>query len=126
MLPKIKRADLTNVDENENASTTCFGKGVYGKCYVKMYQGHLVVAKEFREKVTPSEVMKEANMLAALSHAGLPVVLGVDMTQNPLMMVTLFYGLNGSNTTFEHVLTVDDHFNAVKKLEFVGLIRQLC
>jgi hypothetical protein len=42
------------------------------------------------------------------------------------MMVTLFYGLNGSNTTFEHVLTVDDHFNAVKKLEFVGLIRQLC
>ena len=126
MLPKIKRADFTNVNENENASMTSFGKGVYGKCYLKMYQGHLVVAKEFRDKVTPSEVINEANMLAQLSHEGLPVVLGVDLTQKPLMMVTLFYGLDGTNTTIENVLTVDEHFNAVKKLDFVGLIRQLC
>ena len=71
--------DLTNVTDNKNASTaSCFGKGIHGKCYLKMYQGHLVVAKEFLENVTPSEVMKEANMLATLSHAGILGFLGVD------------------------------------------------
>ena len=127
MVSKIKRSDLTDVTDNENVSTaSSFGKGVYGKCYLKMYQGHLVVAKEFRENVTPSEVMKEANMLATLSHAGIPVVLGVDLMQRPLTMVTLFYGLDGSNTTMKNVLIDDDRFNAVKKMEFVALIRQLC
>ena len=128
LLPKIKRSDLINVNEScENASTTMtFGKGVYEKCFLKMYQGYLVVVKEFRDKVTASEVIKEANMLATLSHAGLPVVLRVDLIEKPLMMVTLFYGLNERNTTFKNVLTVYEHFHAVKKLEFVGLIRQLC
>ena len=90
LLPKIKRSDLINVNETcENASTTMtFGKGVYGKCFLKIYQWHFVVIKEFRYKVTASEVIKEANMLAILSHAGLPVVLGVDLTEKPLMMVT--------------------------------------
>ena len=84
------------------------------------------MAKEFRENVTPSEVMKEANMLATLSHTGIPVVLGVDLMQRPLMIVTLFYGLDGSNTTIQNVLIDNDRFNAVKKMEFVALIRQLC
>ena len=118
---------MTDVTDNENASTaSSFGKDVYGKCYLKMYQGHLVMAKEFRENVTPSEVMKEASMLATVSHTGIPVVLGVDLMQRPLMIVTLFYGLDGSNTTLQNVLIDDDRFNTVKKMEFVALIRQLC
>ena len=46
--------------------------------------------------------------------------------QRPLMIVTLFYGLDGSNTTIQNVLIDNDRFNAVKKMEFVALIRQLC
>ena len=118
---------MTNVTEDENASTaSSFGKGVSGKCYLKMYQGQLVVVKEFRENVSPSEVKKEANMVATLSHAGIPVVLGVYLTQRPLKMLTLFYGLDGSNSTMKNVLIDDDRFNALKKMEFVALIRQLC
>ena len=70
--------------------------------------------------------MTEANMLATLSHAGIPVVLGVDLTQRPLTMVTLFYDLDGSSTIIKNVLMNDDHFNTVKKMEFVVLIRHLC
>ena len=58
-------------------------------------------------------------MLTTLSHAGLPVVLGVDLIEKPLMMVTLFLRLNEINITFKNILTVDEDFHAVKKLDRV-------
>ncbi|CAB3988972.1 Hypothetical predicted protein [Paramuricea clavata] len=42
---KIKHADLIDIGKAEN--TLEFAEGVFGKCHLKMYQGHLVVAKEF-------------------------------------------------------------------------------
>ena len=122
-MKNIKRADLIDIGEK---NTSEFAKGVFGKCHLKMYQGHLVIAKEFRSEVPRSSVIKEANTLAGLSaHPGLPVVLGVDVSAKPFLMISLFYGINESNTSLRNLLNVDEQFRAVKKIEYLAIIRQL-
>ena len=43
-----------------NASTdnALLGKGTFGKCQLKNYQGHLVVSKEFKKEVTKADVKR--------------------------------------------------------------------
>jgi serine/threonine protein kinase len=86
-----------------------------------MYQGHLVIAKEFRDEVSRTNIIKEASTLIGLSaHPGLPVVLGVDVSTKPYLLISLFYGMNESN-----ILNVDEQFHAVKNIEFLAIVRQL-
>jgi serine/threonine protein kinase len=40
-------------------------------------------------------------------------------------MVSLFYGLNESNSTLHSLLDVDEQLRSVKKMEFLTIIRQL-
>ena len=88
--------------------------------------GHLVITKEFRDEVSRSNVIKEASALVGLSaHPGLPVVLGVDVSTKPFLLISLFYGMNESNTSLHNLLNVDEQFRAVKDIEFLAIIRQL-
>ena len=104
-----------------------FAEGVFGKCHLKMYQGHLVIAKEFRDEVSRSNVIKEAaSTLVGLSaHPGLPVVLEVDVSTKPFLLISLFYGMNESNTSLHYLLNVEEQFRALKDIEFLAIIRQL-
>ncbi len=86
-----------------------------------MYQGHLVIAKEFRDEVSRTNIIEEASTLIGLSaHPGLPVVLGVDVSMKPYLLISLFYGMNESN-----IFNVDEQFHAVKNIEFLAIVRQL-
>ena len=102
---------LTRVKDHKKLA-----KGAFGKCKIKMYQGQLVVTKEFRKEVSKEAVMKEAGILSHLSHPGVPFVLGIDLSRNPFMMVTVFYGIDMSNTTLFELLN-SDKFNAEFKLD---------
>ena len=86
----------------------------------------MVIAKEFRSEVPRSSVIKEASTLAGLSaHPGLPVVLRVDVSAKPFLLISLFYGINESNTSLRNFLNIDEQFRAAKKIEFLAIIRQL-
>ena len=120
---KIERADLIYIG---NKNTSEFAEDVFGNCQLKMYQGHLVIAKESRDEVSRSNVIKEASTLVGLSaHPGLPVVLGVDVSTKPFLLILLFYGVNESNTSLHNLLNVDEQFSAVKDIEFLEIIKQL-
>ena len=86
----------------------------------------MVIAKELQDEVSRSNVIKEASKLVGLStHPGLPVVLGVDVSTKPFLLISLFYGMNESNTSLHNLLNADEQFRAVKDFEFLAIIRQL-
>ena len=98
-------------------------KGVFGRCYLKLYQGHHVVSKEFRNRVTKDDVLAEARVLQSLSHPGLPVVLGVNLDFKPYIMVTLFYGINKNNTILFVVLSSRDQGHKISKIHAINIIK---
>ena len=97
-------------------------KGSFGKCYLKLYQGNYVVAKEFRSTVTKIDVVAEARMLQGLSHPGLPVLLEINLDTTPYIMVTLFYGINKVNSTLFAVLSSPDHETQMTIIKAIVII----
>ena len=93
-MPFIDRNDLVDVGNGGNSS---FAKGIFGYCKLKIYQGHLVISKEFKAGVSKLDVAKEARVLQGISHPGLPAVLGADLSKMPYVIVTLFYVIDKSN-----------------------------
>ena len=78
-----------------------------------MYQGHLVISKEFKTDASKIDVVKEACVLQGISHPGLPIVLGADLSQVPYIIVTLFYGIDKSKTTLLRVLDTENEAGVI-------------
>ncbi len=95
----IRRDHLNEVQDGK-----ILGKGIFGKCSLKMYQGQMVATKEFRNGVSKEEVVREASILSRLSHPGVPFVLGMDLSMTPYIMVMLFYGISMRTVTLHHLL----------------------
>jgi predicted amino acid racemase len=69
----ISQEHLTNIKDHK-----VLAKVMYGKCELKMYQGQLVVSKEFRSNVSKEEAM-QGHSLFGLSHPWCSFVLGLDL-----------------------------------------------
>ncbi len=68
---------------------------------------------------TPSE------RLSKLNHPGLPVILGVDLTTCPWLIVSLFYGNNQRNTTLFAMLNSANNEFGLGKFDGLSIILQL-
>ena len=87
------------------------GSGSYGKCYPARYRGIDVVVKKMIYSYTAEDKLRakrdlihEAEVITALGdHKRLPMIVGVVTTQEPLCLVTQFYGINGTSSTLHHV-----------------------
>ena len=90
-----------------------------------MYQGNFVAVKEFRKKVAKADAVKEAELLNKLSHPGLPVILGIDVTTRPWLMVSLFYGIDQRNTSLHNFLNPEISQCNLSNLEGISIIAQL-
>lgn len=123
-MPSIDRNNL--IDAGDRVKTS-FAKGVFGDCKLKMYQGHLVISKEFKTGASKIDVVKEARVLQGISHPGLPIVLGVDLSKVPYIMVTLFYGIDKSKTTLQRVLDKENEAGMkLNKKQSLLIIKKLC
>jgi serine/threonine protein kinase len=122
-VPSIDRNDLIDAGDGVKSH---FAKGVFGYCKLKMYQGHLVISKEFKTGVSKIDVMKEAHVLQGLSHPGLPIVLGADLLKEPYIIVTLFYGIDKSKTTLQRVLDKKKEAMKLNKRQSLLIIKKLC
>ena len=85
----------------------------------------MVVSKEFKKEVTKADVIREAKILGNLSHPGLPVVLGVDVSQTPFLLISLFYGIERKNATLHHILTSTSGKIVEDKLQVLWMVIRL-
>lgn len=123
-MPTINRNDLIDAGDGIKSS---FAKGVFGYCKLKMYQGHLVISKEFKTGASKIDVVKEARILQGISHPGLPIVLGADLSKVPYIIVTLFYGIDKSKTTLRRVLDEENKAGVkLNKRRSLLIIKKLC
>ena len=84
-----------------------------------------MAVKEFKRHVPKTDAVREAEMLSKLNHPGLPVILGVDLTTCPWLIVSLFYRINQRNTTLFAMLNSANNEFGLGKFDGLSIILQL-
>ncbi|XP_029180751.2 dual specificity testis-specific protein kinase 2-like [Acropora millepora] len=63
------------------------------------------------------EILKEAQIMQALSHKNIPTILGVQIQKSPMSLVIEFIGEHDTSITLSKLLSCDNYQEAVKNLQ---------
>lgn len=63
------------------------------------------------------EILKEAQIMQALSHKKMPTILGVQIQKSPMSLVIEFIGERDTSITLSKLLSCDNYQEAVKNLQ---------
>ena len=65
---QIERKSLEDMDED---NYDIIGEGTFGICKKKVYRGHIVAVKYYKDNLLASDVEKEALMISTFDHPGI-------------------------------------------------------
>lgn len=60
-----------SLEEFDDGKHDIVGEGTFGVCKKKVYRGHIVAVKYFKDNSLPSDVEKEALMISEFDHPGI-------------------------------------------------------
>ncbi|XP_028416021.1 spindle assembly checkpoint kinase-like [Dendronephthya gigantea] len=97
---QIEEISLKDFDDGKHD----IGEGTFGVCRKKVYRGHIVAVKYFKDNSLSSDVEKEALMISAFDHPGLPFLFGANVKNKPYLLVTEFYSIDGQCVTLQNAV----------------------
>lgn len=76
IITSLSFRDVHQIEENsledfDDGKHDIVGEGTFGVCKKKVYRGHIVAVKYFKDNSLPSDVEKEALMISTFDHPGI-------------------------------------------------------
>ena len=100
-LASSKPSPIHYIDRELLSNFTCvLGKGAFGTVELRHFHGYLVAVKKFNQTTcSKSDVLKEASIMAELSHNNLPFLFGICVEKRPFYLVSQFCEIGGNSLT---------------------------
>lgn len=117
-----KYANVNVIDPAElcppNGNEILLGEGSYGRCLLRHCKRLNIKVVEKQSLLHDTkEILKEAQIMQALSHKNIPTILGVQIQKSPMSLVIEFIGEHDTSITLSKLLSCDDYQEAVKNLQ---------
>ena len=114
LLPSIKI--LRNEDTTIYApKEKCLGEGIFGICYLGIFNHYQVCVKKYKTSRTDSFV-NEANILSKFNHKNLPYLFGIIIGDHP-SLVTSYHGFGDESVTLHCAVRSKPHQTTKKILD---------
>ena len=81
------------------------GHGSFGVIKFQQYKGIQVAVKEFLPHTRAESVRYKASILPKLSHAYVPLLLGICTSKYPIIIIMQYHGIDGRCVTLYKELT---------------------
>lgn len=117
-----KFSSVNLIDQSElhqiNGKDLILGLGSYGRCILKTFSRLKiqVVEKQFLVHNT-KEMVKEAQIMQALTHKNIPAIIGIQVEKEPISLVMEFKGEENTSMTVSKLLSCEEGNETVHKVK---------
>lgn len=96
---KINPADLIS-----KWGQICLGEGSYGACLLKWHKRLNIPVEKQLKDVPIANILQEVKIMQCLSHANIPIILGVQLDEKPFSIIMEFLGREKVSHTIHQLL----------------------
>lgn len=101
-----------------NGENIILGEGSYGRCLLRYFErfGISVVEKQLLSHDT-REILKEAQIMQALTHRNIPAIIGVQLEKEPISLILEFRGEQDTSVTISELLSCEKVNKTVQNVQ---------
>ena len=117
-----KHSNVNLIDPTEllpvNGKNAILGEGSYGRCLLKHFARlEIQVVEKQSLNHNTREMLKEAQVMQALTHKNIPAIIGVQLQKEPISLTIEFKGECDTSVTISKLLSCDCDNETIQNLK---------